>query len=67
MPFNPRKEVTKLDIASMSMALGQNSVMVQASISVAKKAMDASETQMQGLLEMMPQAPSFGHSLDIRA
>lgn len=55
-----------MDIASMSMALAQSNVMVQASTSVAKKAMDATEVQMQNLLEMMPQAPSFGHSLDIR-
>ena len=55
-----------MDIAAMSMAFAQSQVMVAASTSVTKKAMDAAETQMQGIIEMMPQAPSFGHSLDIR-
>ena len=55
-----------MDIAQMSIALSQNKAMTQASVSVAKKAMDVTETQMQGLMEMMPQAPS-SHRLDIRA
>lgn len=55
-----------MDIAQMSISLSQSNVMAQASTSVAKKAMNVAETQMQGLLEMMPQAPSFGHTLDIR-
>lgn len=55
-----------MDIAQLSINMSQNKVVQQASISVAKKAMDATEVQMQGLLEMMPQAPSNAR-LDIRA
>ena len=55
-----------MDIAQMSIALSQSKVAQQASISVAKKAMNVTETQMQGLVEMMQQAPS-NHRLDIRA
>ncbi len=57
-----------MDIAAMSMAYSQSQVMLEASLAVTKKAMDASETQMQGLLQMLPaaSAPSFGQHLDIR-
>lgn len=57
-----------MDIAALSMAFSSANVLQQASISVTKKAMDASETQMQGIVDMMQAAspPSFGHQLDIR-
>lgn len=53
-----------MDIAAMSVSNAQAQVMQQASISVMKKAMDAAETQMAGIMEMMP--PSQ-HVLDVRA
>lgn len=56
-----------MDIAAMSMAMSQSSVQQQASVSVMKKSMDAAETQMNALLEMMPSTPSFGHVLNTRA
>ncbi len=58
-----------MDIAALSMSLASANVMQQASLAVTKKSMDVTETQMQGLLEMMNStpAPSFGHKLDIRA
>ena len=57
-----------MDIAAMSMALSQVQVQQQASVSVTKKAMDMSEAQMQGIVDMMQSASpaSFGHQLDIR-
>ena len=55
-----------MSLAAMSTSLAQNKVMQQAAISVAKKAMDAQEIQMQGIVEMMGGTPSFGHALDIR-
>ncbi len=56
-----------MDIAAMSMAFSQASVMQQASISATKMAMDTTEVQMQELIDMMQSAsPSFGHSMDIR-
>ena len=55
-----------MDIASMSMAMAQSNLMQQVSLSVTKKAMDVSEVQMDGLIDMMQSAsPSFGHRLDI--
>lgn len=59
-----------MDIAAFSMAMASSNVMQQASLAVTKHAMDVSETQMQGLVDMMQTAspaPSFGHTLDIRA
>lgn len=53
-----------MDIAALSMVMAQSQVQQQASISVMKKAMDNTETQMNGLLEMM--APNE-HMLDVRA
>lgn len=53
-----------LDIAAMSMSMAQAQVMQQASVSVMKKAMDNTETQMNGIIEMM--APNQ-HALDVRA
>ena len=53
-----------MDIAAMSVALSQNKVMQQASVSVAKKAMDAAEVQMQGVVQMMQGAS--GQHLDIK-
>lgn len=52
---------------SMSMSLAQ--VQSTASLLTMKKSMDAAETQMMALVDMMQQAssPSFGHSLDVRA
>ncbi len=56
-----------MDIAAMSMAYSQSQVLQQASLMVTKNAMDLTKTQMQGLMQMLPSSPSFGHSLDIRA
>ncbi len=58
-----------MDIAAMSMAYSQAQVMQQASLAVASKAMDMTEIQMQGVMDMLPtaQAPSFGQLMDIRA
>lgn len=58
-----------MDIAAASIALSGANVMQQASLAVAKNAMDVAERQMQGLVDMMQTAspPSFGHRLDIRA
>lgn len=53
-----------MDIAALSMSMAQSNVQQQASISVMKKAMDNTETQMQGLMEMM--APNQ-QLLDTRA
>lgn len=58
------KEVALLDIAAMSMSMAQAQVMQQASVSVMKKAMDNTEAQMNGIIEMM--APNQ-HALDVRA
>lgn len=57
-----------MDIAAMSMSLASSDLMFKASMAVTKKTMDVTETQMQGLLDMMKTAtpPSFGHKLDIR-
>lgn len=52
-----------MDIAQLSINMSQNKVAQQASVSVVKKAMDVTETQMQGVMEMMPS----NHRLDIRA
>ncbi|NLW79089.1 MAG: putative motility protein [Ruminococcaceae bacterium] len=57
-----------MDIAAMSMAFAQSNVSVQASLAVTKKAMDTSEVQMQGIVDMLQTAaPPSGHQLDIRA
>lgn len=50
----------------MSIANAQGQVQQQAAISVAKKAMNVAEQQMQGVVEMMQTAPSNAR-LDIRA
>ena len=42
-----------MDIAAMSMSLAQFKVQQQVSVSVAKKAMDAAEIQMEGIVEMI--------------
>ncbi len=58
-----------MDIAAMSMAMSQTQVMQQASLAVTKKAMDMTEVQMQGIVDMMQSASpaaSFGQRLDIR-
>lgn len=57
-----------MDIAAFSMAMSSANVMQQASIAVTKKAMDTSEIQMQGIVDMMQASSptSFGHKLDIR-
>ncbi len=56
-----------MDIAAMSMAYSQAQVMQQVSLAVTDKAMDITETQMQGLIEMLPATPAFGQLMDIRA
>lgn len=53
-----------MDIAAMSMTMAQSQVQQQAAVSVMKKAMDNTEAQMSGLMEMM--APNE-HMLDVRA
>lgn len=53
-----------MDIAAMSMTMAQSQVQQQAAVSVMKKAMDNTETQMNGIIEMM--APN-AHTLDVRA
>lgn len=52
-----------MDIAALSMAISQSNTMQQASISVTKKAMDTSETQMKAMVEMMQ---GIGHQLNIK-
>lgn len=57
-----------MDIAAASMAMSSATVVQQASISMAKNAMDMQEQQATSLIQMMQTAaPSFGHTLDIRA
>lgn len=53
-----------MDIAAMSMSMAQSQVQQQAAISVMKKAMDNTEVQMNGIIEMM--APNQ-QMLDVRA
>lgn len=58
-----------MDIAAMSISMAQARVQQQASLSITKKAMDMSEIQMQGIIEMMqtvsPDSP--GQVLDVKA
>lgn len=55
-----------MDIAAMSTAMAQSNLMQQVSLSVTKKAMDTTEVQMQGIIDMMQSAtPNFGQRLDI--
>lgn len=64
-----------MDIAALSMGLSQMKVAQQASISVMKMAMDAGQTQMNDMVQMvqentkmMEQAaqPHLGGSIDIK-
>lgn len=58
-----------MDIASMATGMAQSNLMQQVSLSVTSKAMDVTEIQMEGLIDMMQTAspPSFGHRLDVTA
>ena len=53
-------------LSSMSMAIASAPIQQAVGLSVAKMAMDTSQTQAAAITEMMP-APSFGHFMDIRA
>ena len=57
-----------MDIAALSMALANQKVQQQASVSIMKKVMDMAEVQTQGIVDMMEETAlpaSFGHQLDI--
>ena len=56
-----------MDIAAMSMAMSTAKVQQAASLAMTKNAMELQETQAAGLIQMMQQGPSFGHTLDTRA
>ncbi|MCT4595197.1 MAG: YjfB family protein [Anaeromicrobium sp.] len=57
-----------MDIGSLSMAMSQMNLSQQVSLSVAKIAMNTSETSSDNLVQMMEQSvnPSVGSNLDIR-
>lgn len=56
-----------MDIAAMSMQMSLSQVQTNVGLAMVNKAMDTTEAQANGLLEMIEQAtPSFGHTLDIR-
>lgn len=58
-----------MDIAALSMAMASSSAMQQASMAAVKNAMEVSQVQMQGVVDMMrsaSSAPSFGHVFDVR-
>lgn len=58
-----------MDIARLSMAMSQANVQQQASLSVMSKAMDQSEAQTDGLIEMLDQTvhPHLGQAIDVKA
>ncbi len=58
-----------MDIAGLSVALSQSQTMNKAALAVMGKTMDVTEELAAGLIAMLNQspAPSFGHTLDIRA
>ncbi|HLS67035.1 MAG TPA: YjfB family protein [Pseudogracilibacillus sp.] len=63
-----------MDIAAMSMALSQANVKQQASLAVMKKAMTTTETNAQGLIDMLNQSvgnnaphPYLGGKVDVKA
>lgn len=62
-------EVTKMDIARLSMAMSQVQVKQDVSLGVMSKVMDQSEVQTDGLIEMLDQPvhPHLGQALDFRA
>lgn len=64
-----------MDIAALSMGLSQMKVAQEASISVMKMAMDAGQTQMNDMVQMVQQntkmmeqsvTPHLGSNLDIK-
>lgn len=64
-----------MDIAAMSMILSQTKVQQQAGVSVMKMAMDAGETQINDMVQMLQQSsnalehsvqPHLGGSIDIK-
>ena len=58
-------------IASMAMGMQQANLMASINTSVMKKAMDMTENQAQGIIEMAQALPKFsgdiGNILDVRA
>lgn len=62
------KGVNSVDIAAASMLLSQNQVQTQVGIQVLQKAMDVSEVQSQGLINMLEQSvqPHLGGNIDMK-
>ncbi|MEG1942233.1 MAG: YjfB family protein [Angelakisella sp.] len=57
-----------MDIAAMSINMNMASLQQAASLAMAKKAMDLQTSASAALIQQMQSsAPSFGHSLDVRA
>ncbi|MEG0259126.1 MAG: YjfB family protein [Lysinibacillus sp.] len=56
-----------MDIAALSMAMSQTSLMQNVSLAVTKQAMDLQEQQTAQLVEMLDAPhPTAGHSIDIQ-
>jgi hypothetical protein len=64
-------EELQMDIAALSIGMSQSQLQQSVSLAVTKKAMDNSETQSNGLLQLMNTAsaphPTLGKSIDIQA
>lgn len=54
-------------IAAAAMGMQQAQLQQAVSLSVVKKAMDSTEQQAAGLLEMLPQQPPSSHNIDVYA
>ncbi len=56
-----------MDIAAASIIMNTASLQMNASLSVAKKAMENQEVVAEQLLEMLPSNPGVGQIVDVRA
>lgn len=54
-------------ITQLSMNMSRTETLQAVGVAVTKVAMDSQEATAEGLVNLIDAAPSFGHSMDIRA